>query len=116
MPAQETKSDADTSSAWWPAYIRANSGIVGWSEPLRPRRVGHLTPVRRFKIEETSMPKQAHTDAATHHENAAKSHRSAADKHGKGDKSGAAKDADEAHSNSTKAHESSKTAHSKSKA
>ena len=60
-----------------------------------------------------AMPKQAHTEAATHHENAAKSHRSAAEHHGKDDAM-SSKHSGEALSHSDKAHEASKNAHSKS--
>jgi hypothetical protein len=67
-----------------------------------------------LKPEEISaMPKQAHTEAATHHENAAKSHRSAAEHHGKDDAM-SSKHSGEALSHSEKAHEASKNAHSKS--
>jgi hypothetical protein len=67
-----------------------------------------------LKPEEISaMPKQAHTEAATHHENAAKSHRSAAEHYGKDDAM-SSKHSGEALSHSDKAHEASKNAHSKS--
>jgi hypothetical protein len=63
--------------------------------------------------DESPMPKQAHSDAATHHENAARAHRSAAESHGKNDPA-AAKKSEEAHGHSMKAHEASTGAHSKS--
>lgn len=62
--------------------------------------------------EKYPMPKQAHTEAATHHENAAKSHRSTAEHYGKDDAM-SSKHSDEALSHSGKAHEASKNAHAK---